>query len=267
MRQHEIVKEHFDRTSNRWEDFYQSERPWRGDKQNYFSRLSHVRTMISDSSGDLLDVGCGPGIVTKALWHPGIRSITGIDFSPEMIERAQKHADLMGLPVKVNFAVGDAEGLEFPDESFDIITALEYADDPLKFLQSLARVAKKGGIIVVTTPNRYSILRIIEEYGWEGSIYLARKSVRWLRSLARGKDDRDPIDNIRHQAYSRHSLEALARSVGLTMDARVHCTVSLNPIESIVPIGGPLTRVLDSFSSQAWIAFFARNLIVRLKKP
>jgi demethylmenaquinone methyltransferase/2-methoxy-6-polyprenyl-1,4-benzoquinol methylase len=59
-----------------------------------------------------LDVACGPGYVASAAVQRGCSPVTGIDFSSAMIELARRRDPA------VEFLEGDAESLEFPDNSF-----------------------------------------------------------------------------------------------------------------------------------------------------
>jgi len=98
----------------------------------------------------VLDVGCGTGslaIALKSSVGPTGR-VHGIDASPEMIEVARRAASKAG--VDVNFQVGLAEAIPFPDETFDLVVsqlAIHHLPDDLKpsaFVE-MHRVLKSGG--------------------------------------------------------------------------------------------------------------------------
>src|SRR5689334_13116802 len=73
----------------------------------------------------ILDVGCGPGTITTgfaSLVSPG--NVVGVDYSLEVVERAQELAKSNGLADKVSFIQGNLlERLPFEDSSFDIVFA------------------------------------------------------------------------------------------------------------------------------------------------
>jgi ubiquinone/menaquinone biosynthesis C-methylase UbiE len=65
----------------------------------------------------LLDVACGPGVVTAAL-APGASSVVAFDATEEMLEKAKARCAKAGLS-NVAFRSGDAENLPFKDAEFD----------------------------------------------------------------------------------------------------------------------------------------------------
>ncbi len=102
----------------------------------------------------ILDVGCGTGVFTLNILDLGTRVI-GLDISQPMLLRAgQKAEKYYFLPV-----AGDMRFLPFADECFDRVvsmTALEFIADGQAAVEGLFRVAKKGGVVVVTTLNSLS---------------------------------------------------------------------------------------------------------------
>ncbi|MGH3487955.1 MAG: class I SAM-dependent methyltransferase [Actinopolymorphaceae bacterium] len=97
--------------------------------------------------GAVLDVGTGPGVllVEIAKRRADVK-LTGIDLSADMVTAAnrnlQPHRD------RAVARVGDVTGLEFPDDSFDLIVSsfsLHHWDDPAAAVPELARVLRPGG--------------------------------------------------------------------------------------------------------------------------
>jgi ubiquinone/menaquinone biosynthesis C-methylase UbiE len=100
-------------------------------------------------------VGCGYGINFRYLTQA--THITGIDFSPVMIEKARETARSSTVPVEVR--LGDAEALDFPDRSFDtVISSLSICSfyDPIKALKEMRRVCKPDGQILLIEHGRSS---------------------------------------------------------------------------------------------------------------
>lgn len=101
----------------------------------------------------LLDVGAGPGTITVDFARrlaPG-GSVVGVDSAAEVIAQASAYAASEHVP-NVEFAVGDAYALDFPDDSFDVVHAhqvLQHLADPVAALREFRRVTKPGGIVAV----------------------------------------------------------------------------------------------------------------------
>lgn len=107
----------------------------------------------------VLDVGCYTGLYEYLLERRGYKNFTGIDVSKDAIGIAGKIKKKFGL--KSIFAVGDAERLSFPDNSFDVVLFFATLHHlPKKSMEkSLAeahRVLRKGGRVVVAEPNLWN---------------------------------------------------------------------------------------------------------------
>lgn len=96
----------------------------------------------------VLEVGVGTG--KNMNYYPSGMSITGIDLSPRMLERAQKRAASMGLDVDLKEM--DVQDLQFPDNSFDTVFATFVfcsVPDPIRGLKELRRVCKPDGRLIL----------------------------------------------------------------------------------------------------------------------
>jgi SAM-dependent methyltransferase len=94
----------------------------------------------------LLDVACGPGILASVADERGVRTV-GVDFSGEMIGIART------LHPALSFEIGDAEALDFRDESFDAVVmnfGLLHLARPETALGEAARVLQPGGRFAFT---------------------------------------------------------------------------------------------------------------------
>jgi len=101
----------------------------------------------------VLDVGCGSGTTACMVAELYGADVTGIDFSPVMIARANERARRKGLDARVTFRTGDAFELPFLDGEFDL-GLLESVLTPLPgdkslVLDELMRVLRPGGLIAI----------------------------------------------------------------------------------------------------------------------
>ncbi|MDX3398292.1 MULTISPECIES: methyltransferase domain-containing protein [Streptomyces] len=100
----------------------------------------------------ILDIGCGPGTITADLAERVPDGhVTGVDRSPEIVERARATAAARGLE-NTGFAVADVHALDYPDDTFCVVHAhqvLQHVGDPVRALREMRRVARPGGFIAV----------------------------------------------------------------------------------------------------------------------
>ena len=103
------------------------------------------------SRGRLLDVGCGNGETLRTMRDLGWK-VEGLDPDPLAVQRAQA----LGLPIQR----GSLADCSYSPNRFDAITmvhVIEHLHDPLFELQQAYRLLKKGGLLVMITPNVASL--------------------------------------------------------------------------------------------------------------
>jgi len=100
----------------------------------------------------VLEYGCGPGSMAFFLGRRGV-NVTGIDISDVAIRQAQERAQAEQLTT-IDFRVGNAEALDFPDASFDIVCgrAILHHLDLSKAMPELTRVLKPSGRAIFVEP-------------------------------------------------------------------------------------------------------------------
>jgi len=109
-----------------------------------------VDAMGEAGRGRILDVACGPGIVTAALAAEA-REVVAFDITPEMLRRAERRCADAGL-TNVTFKEGNATHLPFPDGIFDgVVTRLSvhHFQEPRRVVDEIARVLRPGGTFVL----------------------------------------------------------------------------------------------------------------------
>lgn len=100
--------------------------------------------VCSQVEGNVLEIAVGTG---RNLGHypPGVR-LTGIELSPAMVEIARRRAAALGRDA--DFRVGDAQALDFPDESFETVLttfSLCTIPDDGAAVAEVKRVLRPGG--------------------------------------------------------------------------------------------------------------------------
>ena len=122
----------------------------------HWSLDEHSRRPLEGKSA--LDVGCGAGLLAEPLARLGAQ-VTAIDAAPELIEVARGHAARQGLAIDYR-----AAKIEDVDGRFDLVTSLEVIEhvaDPQAFLGALAKRLARGGLLILSTPNRTAWSRLL----------------------------------------------------------------------------------------------------------
>ena len=102
-----------------------------------------------------LDAGCGPGIMGLTLAKLGCR-VTGVDLSPEMIDRARENAEARGLDAK--YMLGDASDPALEPGSLDLIVSrwvVWNLPAPADAYRRWMLLLKPGGRFLVIDGNHY----------------------------------------------------------------------------------------------------------------
>jgi ubiquinone/menaquinone biosynthesis C-methylase UbiE len=103
---------------------------------------------------DVADIGCGAG-TQSFLWAELGHRVHGLDVNQPLLEVAQQRAGELGCCV--DFQLGSATKLPWPDQSMDVcllIELLEHVSEWQACLHESARVLRQGGILVLTTSNK-----------------------------------------------------------------------------------------------------------------
>ena len=117
--------------------------------------LQLVEDYIPSKESLILDVGCGPGMLSGDLAKKGYKGF-GLDTS-EMMIRLSKDLFRQLKKEEWDFLVGDVEQTEFKKNTFDCVIAsgvIEYMDEDLKMLNEMNRILKPGGYLVISISNK-----------------------------------------------------------------------------------------------------------------
>lgn len=138
----------------------------------------------------VLNIGCGFGWFEKWAAHNGVARMAAIDVTDTDLDTARRHVN----DPRVEFKVGSAIEIPYPDASFDTVVSWEVIEhiprntEP-KMFSEVKRVLKPGGQFLLSTPNRH-----------------------WLSILL------DPtVLMIDHRHYSIETLTEIARSQGFKL--------------------------------------------------
>jgi 2-polyprenyl-6-hydroxyphenyl methylase/3-demethylubiquinone-9 3-methyltransferase len=197
-------------------------------------RADYVAARAPLGGAQVLDVGCGGGLLAEALAQRGAQ-VTAIDLAPAMIETARLHAAESGLTI--DYRVQDAlELARATPHAYDVVCCmemLEHLADPAVFLATLAELVKPGGAIFVSTLNRNAKSFLLAIVGAE---YL-------LRLLPRGTHEYERFIRPAELAgWARGASLTLQHTAGLHYDpfgdrCRLNDDVSVNYIAHLVPPG------------------------------
>jgi 2-polyprenyl-6-hydroxyphenyl methylase/3-demethylubiquinone-9 3-methyltransferase len=118
-------------------------------------RLDYVNRTAGLAGKEVLDVGCGGGILSESMALAGARVI-GIDMGEEPLRVAELHTLETGVEVEYRQITVEALADERP-ASFDVVTCmemLEHVPDPGSVIDACARLVRPGGHVFLSTLNR-----------------------------------------------------------------------------------------------------------------
>lgn len=130
---------------------------WEKDTKNFNESLINTNNFLADklkikSSDTVLDAGCGVGGSSIWIAKTFQAKVIGITISEKQMWEAQRLAKVNKVDHLVTFMTRSYLDTKFPDESFDVVWAIEsvcHAEDKRDFLKEAFRILKSGGRIAV----------------------------------------------------------------------------------------------------------------------
>ncbi|MFA6037677.1 MAG: bifunctional 2-polyprenyl-6-hydroxyphenol methylase/3-demethylubiquinol 3-O-methyltransferase UbiG [Legionellales bacterium] len=118
-------------------------------------RLKFIQDQVNLTGKQVLDVGCGGGILTESLAKAGAVA-SGLDLASDVLDIAREHAQSQNLTI--NYHCMNVE--DFAQQhtgQFDVITCmemLEHVPDPSVVIKACAQLLKPNGTLFLSTLNR-----------------------------------------------------------------------------------------------------------------
>ncbi|MGH9228265.1 MAG: class I SAM-dependent methyltransferase [Acidimicrobiales bacterium] len=194
----------------------------------------HLRDLfaqLAGSKGELLEVGCGIGVDSIQLARCGF-DVTAVDLTESAIEVAREAARHRG--VDVDFRVGNAEGLDFPDEAFDAVYSfgvLHHTPDIETAVAEVHRVMKPGATAYVMLYHRWSLVNLVH------------RVLRLPYESPRDRKDHCPVV----YTFGRRGVKRLfGQFSDVSVTAAYPFTYGFGPVATRLPLGlrRPLGRAI-----------------------
>jgi len=159
---------------------------------NHYGRnVSDRRTLVGL---DILDVGCGAGLLCEPLAEVGAH-VVGIDATARNVDVARLHALEQALPIDYRHCL--AENVHESGQRFDVVLnteVIEHVANPEQLMADCAALVKPGGIMIVATLNRTVRAFVLAIVGAEYILrWLPTGTHDWRRFL-RPKEISDMLD-------------------------------------------------------------------------
>jgi 2-polyprenyl-6-hydroxyphenyl methylase / 3-demethylubiquinone-9 3-methyltransferase len=139
-------------------------------------RLDYIDSRASLNGKQVLDVGCGGGILSESMAGRGAQ-VTGIDLAEASLQVAQLHALESAVSIEYRCVAVEALAEEKP-QSFDVVTCmemLEHVPDPASVVRACAALVKPGGHLFFSTLNRNAKAYLMAVVGAEYVLNLLPK--------------------------------------------------------------------------------------------
>jgi 2-polyprenyl-6-hydroxyphenyl methylase/3-demethylubiquinone-9 3-methyltransferase len=152
-------------------------------------RLAYVRDRTELAAKQVLDVGCGGGLLSEALASCGAR-VTGIDMAGASLAVARTHMKDSGLVIDYRQTMAEALADESPGR-YDVVVCmelLEHVPRPASILDACARLVRPGGDVFFATVNRTWLAWLLVIVAAERVLGVVRKGTHEYRKLVKPEE-------------------------------------------------------------------------------
>lgn len=218
------VREHFDDTSESWSTRY-GRTPQKMSDLDLLLRRDNIQRLLQPllpANGRrlaILDLGCGTGDVLDGMPRERF-SVCGVDLAAKMVAAAAVNHP------SDHFAVADATLLPIAPSSIDVVICsgmLEYTSTPENVLDSIQYVLRPGGHLIVSFPNKRSLLRTCSRL----EIALEHLILGLIDKIRGRKRPAEPNSTWQHTQWTIKQARRLLRSAGLHDNAMTFNTYGL----------------------------------------
>jgi ubiquinone/menaquinone biosynthesis C-methylase UbiE len=224
---------------------------------SFRSQRRIVIDMLGGAKGHLLEIGCGPAVMTPELLAMGFQ-VMGIDMSREMLHRAEQRMAGHPLEKRCHFALGDVERLHFASGTFNAVVCmgvLEYLPRYERALAEIARVLAPGGVAVLAVPNRAS------------AYHVARRGYLALRSVDRQLRGRSAPVGVPHNRCVPWELDRELANAGLRKVESQACNFIFFPLQELLPRASEsINRALMPLAPSAVAPLLGAQYLVKAEK-
>src|SRR5690606_26779293 len=149
-------------------------------------RMGFITGKVTLAGKQVLDVGCGGGILSEAMAHQGAE-VTGIDLAEASLAVARLHQLESGLSIRYENIAVEALAAREP-ERYDVVTCLEmleHVPDPASVVAACATLLKPGGHLFFSTINRNPKAYLFAVLGAEYVLNLLPRGTRYSHKCIR----------------------------------------------------------------------------------
>jgi ubiquinone/menaquinone biosynthesis C-methylase UbiE len=160
-----LIQQHFRSTLPYWEQIYEDRTVSSRIYQERARRaIAYLDCIDLSRCNPVLEVGCGPGVITTAMARKGFR-VSAIDSVPEMVERTRAKARQAGVDSQVFARVGNIESLPFADATFELVVVIGVSEWLVSLTHPLAeilRVLRPDGYLIISADNNWPLHQILD---------------------------------------------------------------------------------------------------------